>query len=104
MSLSMDRVVDAMHPVGTKIILGTPNYSIPPWMHRLTTIGSPRSMRSRSAGHRCTSSRPITSRLGLMFVDSVHAQPSCGRRDRVSLQLEETQGFGNDGGSLVRPA
>lgn len=30
----MDRVVDAVHAAGIKVILGTPTYSIPPWMHR----------------------------------------------------------------------
>ena len=30
----MDRVVDAMHQAGIKVIMGTPTYSIPPWMHR----------------------------------------------------------------------
>ena len=30
----MDRVVDAMHAAGIKVIMGTPTYSIPPWMCR----------------------------------------------------------------------
>ena len=30
----MDRVVDAMHAAGIKVIMGTPTYSIPVWMHR----------------------------------------------------------------------
>lgn len=30
----MDRVVDAMHAAGIKVIMGTPTYSIPMWMHR----------------------------------------------------------------------
>jgi|SRR5664279_2408072 len=30
----MDRVVNALHDAGIKVILGTPTYAIPPWMHR----------------------------------------------------------------------
>jgi len=30
----MDRVVDAMHKAGIKVILGTPTYSIPAWMYK----------------------------------------------------------------------
>jgi beta-galactosidase len=30
----MDRVVDAMHEAGIKVIFGTPTYAIPAWMHR----------------------------------------------------------------------
>lgn len=29
----IDRVVDAMHKAGIKVILGTPTYSIPPWLY-----------------------------------------------------------------------
>ncbi len=30
----MDRVIDAMHEAGIKVILGTPTYAIPAWLHR----------------------------------------------------------------------
>jgi beta-galactosidase len=30
----MDRVVDAMHKAGIQVIMGTPTYSIPPWMYK----------------------------------------------------------------------
>ena len=30
----MDRVVDAMHKAGIKVIMGTPTYSIPAWMYK----------------------------------------------------------------------
>jgi beta-galactosidase len=30
----MDRVIDRLHAAGIKIILGTPTYSIPPWLYR----------------------------------------------------------------------
>jgi beta-galactosidase len=30
----MERVVDRMHRAGVKVILGTPTYSIPPWLYR----------------------------------------------------------------------
>src|SRR6516162_1639873 len=30
----MDRVLDRMHKAGIKVILGTPTYSIPPWLFR----------------------------------------------------------------------
>lgn len=30
----MDRVIDAMHKAGIKVIFGTPTYAIPPWLHR----------------------------------------------------------------------
>ncbi len=30
----MDRIVDAMHAAGIRVIMGTPTYSIPPWMHK----------------------------------------------------------------------
>ena len=36
----MDRVVDAMHQVGIKVIMGTPTYSISPSMHRKHPEGS----------------------------------------------------------------
>ena len=29
----MDRIVDRMHKAGIKVILGTPTYSIPPWLY-----------------------------------------------------------------------
>jgi beta-galactosidase len=29
----MDRVVDAMHAAGIKVVMGTPTYSIPPWLY-----------------------------------------------------------------------
>jgi beta-galactosidase len=29
----MDRVVDAMHAAGIKVVMGTPSYSIPPWLY-----------------------------------------------------------------------
>ena len=29
----MERVLDAMHEAGIKVILGTPTYSIPPWLY-----------------------------------------------------------------------
>ena len=29
----IDRVIDAMHKAGIKVILGTPTYSIPPWLY-----------------------------------------------------------------------
>jgi beta-galactosidase len=30
----MDRIIDRLHKAGIKVILGTPTYSIPPWMYR----------------------------------------------------------------------
>ena len=30
----MDRVIDALHDAGIKVILGTPTYAIPAWLHR----------------------------------------------------------------------
>jgi beta-galactosidase len=30
----MDRVIDRLHAAGIKVILGTPTYSIPPWLYR----------------------------------------------------------------------
>ncbi len=30
----MDRVIDAMHEAGIKVIFGTPTYAIPAWLHR----------------------------------------------------------------------
>src|SRR5215207_9173711 len=30
----MDRVIDALHEAGIKVILGTPSYAIPAWLHR----------------------------------------------------------------------
>ena len=30
----MDRVIDALHDAGIKVIFGTPTYAIPAWMHR----------------------------------------------------------------------
>ena len=30
----MDRIIDALHAAGIKVIFGTPTYSIPPWLHR----------------------------------------------------------------------
>lgn len=30
----MDRVIDALHGAGIKVILGTPTYAIPAWLHR----------------------------------------------------------------------
>jgi beta-galactosidase len=30
----MDRVIDAMHAAGIKVIFGTPTYAIPAWLHR----------------------------------------------------------------------
>jgi beta-galactosidase len=30
----MDRIVNAMHKAGIRVIMGTPTYSIPPWMHK----------------------------------------------------------------------
>ena len=30
----MDRVIDAMHDAGIKVIFGTPTYAIPAWLHR----------------------------------------------------------------------
>lgn len=30
----MDRIVDAMHKAGIQVIMGTPTYSIPPWMYK----------------------------------------------------------------------
>ncbi|HUS15101.1 MAG TPA: beta-galactosidase, partial [Chloroflexia bacterium] len=30
----MDRVVDALHAAGIRVILGTPTYAIPPWLAR----------------------------------------------------------------------
>jgi beta-galactosidase len=32
----IDRVIDAMHAAGIRVILGTPTYSHPAWMHRLS--------------------------------------------------------------------
>jgi beta-galactosidase len=29
----MDRVVDAMHAAGIKVVMGTPTYSVPPWLY-----------------------------------------------------------------------
>ncbi|MGC4054085.1 MAG: beta-galactosidase [Paludibaculum sp.] len=29
----MDRILDALHKAGIKVIMGTPTYSIPPWLH-----------------------------------------------------------------------
>ena len=29
----MDRIVDAMHAAGIKVVMGTPTYSIPPWLY-----------------------------------------------------------------------
>ena len=31
---AMDRVIDALHEAGIRVILGTPTYAIPPWLHR----------------------------------------------------------------------
>ncbi len=30
----MDRIVDSMHKAGIRVIMGTPTYSIPPWMYK----------------------------------------------------------------------
>src|SRR5690242_19974551 len=30
----MERVIDRMHRAGIKLILGTPTYTIPPWLYR----------------------------------------------------------------------
>ncbi len=30
----MERVIDRAHKAGIKVVLGTPTYSIPPWLHR----------------------------------------------------------------------
>lgn len=30
----MDRILDALHKAGIKVIMGTPTYSIPPWLYR----------------------------------------------------------------------
>lgn len=30
----MERILDRLHKAGIKVILGTPTYSIPPWLHR----------------------------------------------------------------------
>ena len=30
----MDRIVNAMHQAGIKVIMGTPTYSIPPWLYK----------------------------------------------------------------------
>src|SRR5512133_1648639 len=30
----MDRIVDAMHRAGIRVIMGTPTYSIPPWLYK----------------------------------------------------------------------
>jgi beta-galactosidase len=30
----MDRIVDAMHAAGIRVIMGTPTYSIPPWLYK----------------------------------------------------------------------
>jgi len=30
----MDRILDRMHQAGIKAILGTPTYSIPPWLYK----------------------------------------------------------------------
>jgi beta-galactosidase len=30
----MDRIIDRLHQAGIKVILGTPTYSIPPWLYR----------------------------------------------------------------------
>ncbi len=30
----MDRIIDRLHKAGIKVILGTPTYSVPPWMYR----------------------------------------------------------------------
>ena len=30
----MEKVVDALHEVGIEVLLGTPTYAIPPWLHR----------------------------------------------------------------------
>src|SRR5260221_14745381 len=29
----MDRVINALHEAGIKVIFGTPTYAIPPWLH-----------------------------------------------------------------------
>ena len=43
----MDRVVDALHRAGIKVIFGTPTYAIPPWLAKK----HPEIMAQRSSGH-----------------------------------------------------
>ncbi len=74
----MDRVVDAMHAAGIKVIMGTPTYSLPPWMHRRrpeilarranappTTYGMRQNMDTDSPAYRFYAERIIRRLVGL---------------------------------------
>jgi hypothetical protein len=60
----MDRIVDAMGKAGIKVIMGTPNYSIPTWMWKEHPEILARPLGGASVGYPSTS--PLFAPIGYL--------------------------------------
>jgi beta-galactosidase len=100
----MDRVVAAMHRAGIKVVLGTPTYSIPVWLHRkhpeilVTRLGGAR------AAYGMRQNMDITHPAYLFYAERVIRQLLRHYKDHpavVGWQIDnETTSYGTAGPSV----
>ncbi|HVE68810.1 MAG TPA: beta-galactosidase, partial [Solirubrobacteraceae bacterium] len=97
----MDRVVDRMHRAGIKVVMGTPTYSVPAWLHRkhpeilVTRLGGAR------AAYGMRQNMDITSPTYLFYSERVIRQIVKRYRDHpavIGWQVDnETTSYGTAG-------
>lgn len=100
----MDRVIDRLHKAGIKVILGTPTYSIPPWLYRK----HPEILVTRLDGQRATygvrQNMDVTHPKFLFHAERVMRQILSHYRDHpaiIGYQVDnETTSYGTAGANV----
>jgi beta-galactosidase len=102
----MERVLDRMHKAGIRVILGTPTYSIPPWLYRkhpevlVTYLGG------KKAEYGLRQNMDITSPTYLFYAERVIRQEVFHFKDHpavIGYQVDnETSSYGTAGPNVER--
>ncbi|MGE5646611.1 MAG: beta-galactosidase [Acidobacteriota bacterium] len=102
----MERVIDRMHKAGIRVILGTPTYSIPPWLYRkhpevlVTRLGGAK------AEYGLRQNMDITNPTYLFYAERVIRQVVSHFKDHpavIGYQIDnETSAYGTAGPNVQR--
>jgi beta-galactosidase len=100
----MDRTIDALHRAGIKVILGTPTYSIPPWLYHK----HPEILVTRAGGQKATygirQNMDITSPEFRYYAERIIRQVIAHYKDHpaiIGYQVDnETSSYGTAGPSV----
>lgn len=101
----MDRVVDAMHKAGIRVIMGTPTYSIPPWLYRKHPEILLRHMDGRPAAYGLRQNMDISHPAYRFYCERVIRQIMARYKDHPAIigwQLDNETSHYNSAGPLVQ--